>query len=45
MTKHVIQSILFLITFRLGITNLTPLKRISSSRLRGTRKEVGKFYA
>jgi hypothetical protein len=29
----------------LGFTNPTPLKIISTSRLSGTRKEVGKFYS
>jgi hypothetical protein len=30
---------------QLGITNPTPLKRISTSRLGRTREEVGKFYS
>jgi hypothetical protein len=31
--------------YKLGITNPTPLKRISSSRLGRTREDVGKFYS
>jgi hypothetical protein len=29
----------------LVVTNPTPLKGISTSRLRATREEVGKFYS
>jgi hypothetical protein len=35
----------FPIIFKLGITNPNPLKRISSSRLGRTRKEVWKIYS
>jgi hypothetical protein len=33
----------FLTIYKVGIRNPTPLKRISTSRLRGTREEMGNF--
>jgi hypothetical protein len=33
------------ISYKLGVTNPTPLKIISSSRLRRSREKVGKIYA
>jgi hypothetical protein len=41
----ILRSSLFSLFTLLGITNPTPLKGISSSRLGRTREKMGKFYS